>query len=302
MEIRKRSLFLVIIGVSFVFLLAGCIQQLPKETAAAPPVVEKKVEEKREVTKPTNFYTEKLKPLTPAECGRCHSFLYGLLQKEGAKHKGVLCTQCHKQFHVYNPVKQNWTEIMPKCERCHGVFHGEKLAKCSICHIEPHAPLRIPMSAFLENNCATCHSKEAKEVNQFLSKHTEIGCSACHEKHGYIPSCMDCHEPHTATLTTNKQCLACHPVHSPTRRLKYALDTPNEICAACHGEIADTLAHNKSKHHDVACVRCHGKHKYIPKCEMCHGQPHTKALLMKFPNCLECHIDPHNLPTKVVAK
>jgi len=82
MEIRKRSLFLVI-GVSFVFLLAGCIQQLPKETAAAPPVVEKKVEEEGEVTKPTNFYTEKLKPLTPAECGRCHSFLYGLSKRRG---------------------------------------------------------------------------------------------------------------------------------------------------------------------------------------------------------------------------
>lgn len=283
----------ILAGIVCVFMVAACAQQLPKP--AAPPVPPKE-----EVKKPT-LYVEELKPLTPAECGRCHMPFYNLIRKEGGKHQ-ILCTDCHQQYHVYNPVKQNWVEIMPKCQRCHGLIHGKALAECSICHVEPHAPLRIPMSAFLEDNCATCHSEEGKEVNQFPSKHTEIGCSACHEKHAYIPSCMDCHEAHTASLTTNEQCLACHPVHSPTRRLKYASGMPNEICAACHGEIAGTLARNKSKHHDVACVECHGEHRYIPQCEMCHERPHSEVLLKKFPNCLQCHIDPHNLPAKVAIE
>ena len=281
----------ILLGAICVLIIIACAQEGVKKptlpTKERPQVAE--------------LYLKKPKPLTPIQCGQCHMSLYMLVRKEGGRHQ-IECTKCHTQYHVYNPIKQNWSEIMPKCQRCHGLFHGETLPKCMECHIEPHAPKKIPMSTVLEDNCLTCHGKVGDEMKQYPSLHKQQACSLCHERHGYIPSCMDCHEPHTTSLTKNEQCLACHPVHSPTRRLKYAKETPNEICASCHDDIATTLAKNKSKHHDVACVACHNKHKYVPKCEECHKEPHSKQLLKKFKNCLQCHIDPHNLPAKTVVK
>jgi len=283
---------LILLGAICVLVAIACAEVATKK-AVTPITPEKE--------KIAGLYVEELKPLTPAQCGQCHMPIYTLIRKEGGKHQ-ILCTQCHQQYHVYNPIKQNWSEIMPKCQRCHGLFHGETLPKCMECHIEPHAPKKIPMSTVLEDNCLTCHPKVGDEMNKFPSKHKDQGCSTCHEKHGYIPSCMDCHEPHTSSLTKNEQCLVCHPVHSPTQRLKYAKDTPNDICASCHDEIAVTLDASKSKHHDVACVACHSKHKYVPKCQECHKKPHSERLLKKFKNCLQCHIDPHNLPAKTAVK
>ncbi|MDL1956111.1 MAG: cytochrome C [Candidatus Desulfofervidus auxilii] len=285
---KGKFVFLVIV----IFILAACVPPTPKEKVAPS------VEPQKEVS---SLYAEEPKKLTPVECGQCHSPIYNLIRKEGGRHQ-IYCTDCHEQFHMYNPIKQNWAEIMPKCENCHGLYHGETLAKCMECHVEPHAPKKIPMSTMLENNCLTCHGKIGDEMKQYPSLHSEQSCSLCHEKHGYIPNCMDCHEPHLATLTTNEQCLECHPVHSPVRPLKYAEETPNEICGVCHGEIMETLDASLSKHHDVACVECHNVHKYIPKCTECHPQSHSEALLKQFPDCLKCHIDPHNLPAEATIR
>ncbi len=255
-----------------------------------------KVKEKQESEE---LYVPEVKPMKPAECGRCHINVYKTLLNEGGKHK-FDCTNCHQVFHVFRAA-EIWDQIVPKCTRCHGYYHGEEgiLKDCQKCHIEAHAPKRIPLGDILDLNCGKCHPKIIGEMKQFPSKHSQQKCSLCHHtKHGYIPSCMECHEPHVASLKTNQQCLECHPVHSPTRPMIFKAGTSNEICSACHSDEVERLAANKSKHHNVACVDCHTKHGYIPKCQECHEQPHGQTLLKKFPNCLDCHIDPHNLPTK----
>ncbi len=297
-------------GISLVLALAlvGCVQPQIKEKPTAPTSKKEaaaakvlKKEAKKE-SKKQQLYLPEIKPMTPAECGRCHTSVYETILKEGGKHQ-FQCTNCHKVYHVFRAAKI-WNKIVPKCVDCHGYPHGKNapvLKDCQKCHVEAHAPRRVPMSDVLEANCDKCHPKILAEMKKFPSKHAQQKCSFCHEKHGYIPSCLDCHEPHVASLTTNQQCLECHPVHSPTRPMVFKPDTSNEICSACHGDIVKTLAANKSKHHDVACVECHTKHGYIPKCQECHEQPHSAALLKKFPNCLTCHIDPHNLPTKTVS-
>ncbi|MDL1970372.1 MAG: cytochrome C [Candidatus Desulfofervidaceae bacterium] len=291
---RKVISILGLFGFCLALVMAGCVQPQVKPT-------EQPAEKGKQKVGKEELYVPEVKPMTPAECGRCHAAVYRTVLKEGGKHK-FQCTNCHKMYHIFR-AEEKWEQIIPKCTDCHGYPHGKGKAvtACQSCHIDGHAPRKLPMSQNLEANCDKCHPKVIAEMKKFPSKHSEQKCSACHEKHGYIPSCMDCHEPHVASLTTNKQCLACHPVHSPTRRLGYKPDTPNEICGACHKDVAETLAANETKHHDVACVECHIKHKYIPKCSECHDQPHSETLLKKFPDCLTCHIDPHNLPSKAAT-
>ncbi len=71
-------------------------------------------------------------------------------------------------------------------------------------------------------------------------------------------------------------------------------------CGACHKREYERLKTSNSKHR-FDCLRCHTKlHAYIPpkhnykeimpKCTRCHGLKHGKA----FPNCLQCHTDPHS--------
>ena len=251
--------------------------------------------------KPVSPYALEITPLTPADCGRCHSTVYNQIKKEGGKHQ-IECVQCHTKFHVYNPVKQNWKEIMPKCQECHGLIHGEKYATCSTCHTNPHAPkTQMIMGPEMAKVCGDCHRKVAEEVQKNPSKHTKVECSMCHhQKHGYIPSCMECHKPHTAEQTV-KDCLACHPVHSPLN-ITYAQTVANEVCGACHNKPYEKIKATVSKHRNVSCAKCHSKHKYIPKCEECHGKTHGEGLLKKFPNCLQCHIDAHDLPSRSAGR
>jgi len=297
MKNKKR----LVAFIGSVFLLIGVIMACATQPIA--PVTQKpeaQVIPKPEA-KPVSPYALEITPLTPADCGRCHSIIYNQIKKEGGKHQ-IECVQCHTKFHVYNPVKQNWQEIMPKCQTCHGLIHGDKFASCEACHSNPHAPkTQMAMTPEFSKVCGDCHGKVAKELQSNPSKHTKAACTMCHHsKHGFMPSCMECHKPHTSTLTV-KECLACHPVHSPLR-MSYTETVANEICGACHSKPYEKITSAVSKHRMVSCAKCHSKHKYIPKCEECHGKPHGEGLLKKFPNCLQCHIDAHDLPSKTAGK
>jgi len=263
------------------------MQVAQAEQPAAPPPKEEK---------PKSLYDADVKPLAPAECGRCHYSVFSQLKNEGGKHK-LDCTQCHTKYHAYNPVKQNWAEIMPKCDTCHGVFHGQKFTACTQCHA-PHAPkTQIAINAETAKTCGDCHGKVAQTLQQSPSKHTKVACATCHHsKHGLIPSCMTCHKPHTANQT-DKDCLACHPAHTPLV-IAYPKDTANSVCGACHGAVYKKLEASAGKHKQVPCAQCHTKHRLIPKCQECHGQPHGEVVMKKFPDCLACHVDVHDLPSK----
>ena len=97
----------------------------------APQVAQKQevVAPKPEPPKPATPYSAEITPLSTSECGRCHLGIYNTLKNEGGKHK-FDCTKCHTTYHGYNPIKQNWNAIMPKCQTCHGLIHGDKFATC----------------------------------------------------------------------------------------------------------------------------------------------------------------------------
>ena len=89
--------------------------------------------------------------------------------------------------------------------------------------------------------------------------------------------------------------MGCHPVNMPTK-IAYGVETSSTICAGCHDKAYDLLQKNRTKHTDLACAKCHDAHGKIPKCSVCHGQPHSKALL-KDKKCGDCHGIAHNLPS-----
>ena len=66
-------------------------------------------------------------------CAACHDKEFGLLDKNQTKHHELTCVYCHKNQH----------KVVPECEICHGLPHGDgihkKFASCLDCHADAHA-------------------------------------------------------------------------------------------------------------------------------------------------------------------
>jgi predicted CXXCH cytochrome family protein len=246
-------------------------------------------------------YDAEIKPLTTPECGQCHFSYFKAIKNEGGKHQ-IDCVECHQVFHAYNPTKQNFAQIMPKCASCHqnadgGPFHGSdaRLVPCLACHTNPHTPLNIPMGD-VETACSLCHVPQNAEIQNYPSKHTtDVSCADCHhDKHGLIPACSECHENPSPKVELNADaCMKCHPVHKPTEIL-YMKNTDSLICAGCHGDVYGMLQKNQTKHTFVTCADCHPSHGEIPLCSRCHGEPHPK-MKIDTTNCGQCHGIAHDL-------
>ncbi len=246
--------------------------------------------------------------MTRYQCMKCHPLIAGMLSKHGAAHRTVPCRACHIQYHVYEPGTTNYRSILPKCSRCHGHPHGDELSECSSCHSEAHTPLEIPASLALAQGCYVCHEKYEKEIKTYTTRHTELYCIACHHtKHGHIPQCLECHQPHTAIFPARTQeeepsmqemlaeCVDCHPPH---KALKANIpdQTSNHTCALCHREASETLTSSGTKHSRLRCTRCHpGEHRTIKRCRQCHSEPHPRAMLEKAGTCGACHGVAHSI-------
>jgi len=273
-------------------------QMVPAKAAKTTSVTKKAVTSTQEATSGAEaMYRQEPPPLSVIQCAQCHRPIYKKLQKAGGRHR-FACTNCHTKFHSYNPTQHNWRAIMPKCSQCHKEPHGPKFTKCLKCHQEPHTPLVVPMTNYVSKSCKGCHTGQTKQLTKYPSAHTDLECSACHDKHGFIPSCFKCHEPHIKGQTV-KECKSCHPVHKPLQiQFKDKKVANAKACSACHDTEYDKWSRTKSKHGTVECIRCHTKHGEIPQCTRCHTSPHPANLLAKFPRCLDCHMDVHDLPVK----
>jgi hypothetical protein len=242
------------------------------------------------------LYSKTPQPLTAEQCAQCHPSTFQSIKENGGKHR-FDCQKCHSTFHVYNPKKANYDAIMPKCDTCHNKPHGEKVADCSTCHSIAHTPKNVAMSAALANACSTCHPGPQEQLTKFTSKHSKVACNTCHTAHGLIPSCFNCHKPHFKDQE-RETCAKCHPVHRPLQ-VTYEKDTPSATCGSCHTAVYNKLQNTASKHKTVNCALCHHtKHKYVPQCSECHGNPHSAGLHARYPKCLTCHLDVHDLPVR----
>lgn len=289
---KNVTTFNIVVLVATVLLFAGALVSAPAQQAGAADLP----------VRDATLYAAEPQPLTVAQCGQCHPGQFNGLKQAGGKHQ-FDCRRCHQVFHAYNPRKNNYAEIMPKCAACHTPPHGEQHKQCLTCHENPHTPRQVPLTDRLAKLCSSCHSAEAKKLKTEPSAHTQQECSSCHhDRHGYIPTCDECHEPHFETQAFDS-CTQCHDVHQP---LNIALSESVDVktCGVCHEEIYAKWSATPCKHGQVSCARCHTRHGLIPKCTDCHTPPksHAAKLLERFPRCLTCHLDVHDLPVKKEEK
>ena len=230
--------------------------------------------------------------LAAGDCIKCHAGVVAEVAAQGQKHAAAVgCLDCHRE---HPPAGQR---VIPQCSLCHPAERKPhyNVPDCLGCH-DPHAPLDIDVFAAetVTPVCASCHQDQGRQLRENPSRHSVLECTACHLEHGDWLSCLDCHEPHGSGMSL-ADCLQCHPAHRP-RVVKYGNQVPDDWCAGCHGEVVETLAANRTKHHDLACVYCHKyQHKLVPECETCHGRPHGTKMHRKYPDCRECHNGPHAL-------
>lgn len=242
------------------------------------------------------LFVEEPVALVPAQCGQCHPRQFDNLKKDGRRHQ-FLCQNCHTIFHAYNPLKANYSDLMPKCQNCHlKPPHGEEFTECLQCHANPHTPRKVNFDV-LKDECGICHSGPGSLLAQNYSMHTSLGCITCHTKHGYIPSCLDCHDPHISGQGF-QECLACHNPHKPRDVIFTGDKTKIETCKACHERVYVKWTKTESKHGKVNCGQCHLRHGQIPECQRCHDYPHGEAIHRQMPRCLDCHLDVHDLPVR----
>ena len=223
------------------------------------------------------------------DCVKCHDLQPREIDAAGAAHKEQInCLDCHTGHRPVSPAN------IPACSQCHEGTDHYALDNCMRCH-NPHQPLNVVLAGELKAECLTCHTEQNAQLVANPSKHTEVSCNFCHaEKHGVVPACTECHEPHSAEMTQN-DCSTCHAAHQPTV-LEYPGTTQNMLCAACHGTAYDQLLATQTKHRSVGCVECHAnKHKTVPQCSDCHGTPHAAGIHAKFPKCGDCHNTAHDL-------
>jgi predicted CXXCH cytochrome family protein len=246
--------------------------------------------------------------MTRLQCMKCHPLITAMLVKAGAAHRQVPCRACHLRYHEFEPGKTDYSSILPECSRCHGQPHGEELTDCSSCHSEAHSPLEIPASLPLAQGCYVCHEALDKEIKTFATRHTELYCTACHHtKHGHIPECLECHQPHPGIFPARTRaqepaaprllarCVSCHPPHSALKA-DIPNDTSNQVCSLCHREAYDVLVKSGTRHSRLRCLRCHpGKHRTIKRCRECHGEPHPTEMLRRAGSCGGCHGVAHSL-------
>jgi len=235
----------------------------------------------------TPMALEQAKTFKREECARCHPRQVNFIAEAGGRHRNVPCVGCHPG---HPPDTGN---AFVQCNRCHlktKKSHFQTLG-CITCHTNPHTPLKITFNP--KARCLHCHDEQREQMTANPSKHNAVGCGGCHDVHRKKPECVQCHNPHTSTLAT--VCRQCHNPHMP-KTVTYSADVPSKDCGACHPGPVALLSANTSRHHLIACARCHqAKHKVIPTCSFCHGTPHPQGILNKFPKCVQCHNIAHDL-------
>jgi predicted CXXCH cytochrome family protein len=224
------------------------------------------------------------------DCIKCHEQQPREIETAGSAHKDKTnCIECHAG---HRPTSQ---KNIPVCSQCHEGSDHYALENCLRCHQNPHEPLNIVLKGELKAECLTCHTEQNAQMVANPSKHAEASCNFCHaDKHGVIPACSECHEPHTAEMVQT-DCVTCHAVHEPLV-LAYPKTTSSKLCVGCHETPSQELLATQTKHRNVGCVACHAdKHKNIPECSNCHGLPHPAGMHAKFPKCGDCHGTAHDL-------
>lgn len=142
--------------------------------------------------------------------------------------------------------------------------------------------------------CGRCHYNVFTDIRDKGGDH-QLACRKCHETfHTYkpgkewkdvVPDCNTCHNQFHGKEFPD--CLRCHEnAHAPSESLNVEKMAPD--CQACHTAPAADFKKFPSAHSEMSCYECHhDKHRYIPTCVECHGEPHTPYV--DDAGCIACH-------------
>lgn len=229
--------------------------------------------------------------LNDVDCQKCHRFQVQKISAAGGKHASAIgCQDCHPQH------PPNGKQIISACNSCHFEHPHFQLDDCLHCHTDPHQPLVSLRDTIKPEKkaCMSCHDKVGQQMSDSPSRHAQLFCTRCHSRHKEFPDCLDCHVGHQQNQTT-ADCVKCHQAHQPLR-INPVGYIPAGFCRPCHIRQTNDLAATATNHGGIQCTYCHkGEHPAIPKCQDCHGLPHTQAIHSQFRKCLDCHGDAHNL-------
>ncbi|MBN1932096.1 MAG: hypothetical protein JW786_10870 [Desulfobacterales bacterium] len=231
----------------------------------------------------------KIRIIKPA-CLSCHPEPGREMQIYPGKHVIMDCKICHE-------VHREATA----CMQCHDA-HSDQMntTDCTRCH-KPHRPMAIQYDKVVPAAlCASCHKDIVAQVNTRGAGHKNVGCNDCHRQHppaeeGVIPTCALCHAPPEKPHYGLENCAACHHPHYPMEMDLAQIDPIKPVCLSCHPEPGKKMVAQPSKHTELDCKECHLLHRESLACRDCHGLPHNTDIHTRYPNCLECHEDPHAL-------
>jgi hypothetical protein len=231
-------------------------------------------------------------PLQERDCAKCHALQVKMLTWDGGKHATeVGCLDCHPQ---HPPEKDN---TVAACDSCHQGRPHYTVEDCLQCHADPHRPLvtLCDPAKPARTACLSCHAEVGKQMEAAAGLHAKLFCTRCHERHGSMPGCLDCHQPHLRSQPP-AACMICHPPHRP-QQVKTVSWVPTSYCTACHSKAGRELEQSMTNHGVLECVFCHkGPHRSTPSCRQCHGLPHDQALHSQYRGCLsDCHGNAHRL-------
>lgn len=230
--------------------------------------------------------------LQAGDCIKCHEAVVEDFDQQGATHRDRLtCTDCHRQ---HSP---RGNKSIPACSLCHAsvVIAHFNVDDCLGCHSAHHpAAIDLNRTDAATPACRSCHPIEDAMMSEHPNRHAELDCRGCHQQHGAWQGCLQCHRGHDETMV-EQDCGSCHNPHKPLE-IEYDSYLPSSFCAACHGGQMEAISGTGTSHQERPCVFCHrDRHKRIPRCDTCHGQPHGAKIHAGFTGCSECHQGPHDL-------
>lgn len=226
-----------------------------------------------------------------ALCSACHEELSLGFTDSGAAHQqNLACVDCH----LAHPP----TETRPVvCSVCHDDEESQHFARdnCRQCH-DPHAPLLQDLTALTEvrSLCADCHAEQLAVLETGATAHAEdLDCNQCHERHAESPSCLTCHQGHTAQLQP-ADCVQCHNPHRPLP-VEFLAGIKAKLCRSCHPQtVADFESGGDAHLAELDCIDCHQQHPpgndVIPECVNCHARDDNQHFASG--DCRGCH-NPH---------
>jgi len=204
-------------------------------------------------------------------CGSCH------LAHQFDKDRVKPCARCHEHQPVLAKAEHD------ACTDCHRPHQPRPAAvECRACHKDE--VVKHPKSADGQA-CLGCHP-----VHPEGDAGLAVSCVSCHDEapftaavvHGARVQCNDCHEPHDARPTSQRECKSCHAERfAEVARIKDVKG--HKDCKGCH----DTLPHGLAS--QKPCLSCHEQQKPLQAghgaCDSCH-ESHSGAVVK---TCVQCH-------------